>query len=75
MKKLLLFVLIIGCKDIVAQNKFTTFGFSYALKKYNDEKAIEILEIVNKSDAQLKGLQSGDEIVQVNTMLIKDRSN
>ena len=74
MKKILLFLFILFYKDVVAQNKFTTFGFSYVLKNKN-ESSIEILEVINKSDASLKGLQSGDEILQINSIIVNDVDN
>ena len=71
MKKILFLLLVLLCKDVVAQNQFKTFGFRYTLKNDGDNN-IEIVEVVDKSDAFLKGLQSGDEILKINSIMVSD---
>lgn len=71
MKKILFLLVVFLCNDVVAQNQFKTFGFRYTLKN-EGENNIEIVEVVDKSDAFLKGLQSGDEILKINSFMVSD---
>jgi hypothetical protein len=58
-----------------AQNKQVSFGFMYVFKKKQTDKTIEILEVVDGSDAQAKGLKTDDLILEINSKPIVNLSN
>lgn len=60
---------------ISAQATRATFGFSYLKKKDYTEKYIEIQEIIDKGDAKIKGLKSGDLIEELDGQKMESLSD
>ncbi len=58
-----------------AQTPQRSFGFLYQNKRSVTAPYIEILEVINKTNAQKKGLKSGDLIVEMNNTAIETLNN
>lgn len=75
MKKITVLLFLLGGLHSFAQTSQRSFGFMYQNKREATDRYIEILEVINKTDAQKKGLKSGDMILEMNYTTIEKLNN
>ncbi len=75
MKKIIVLLFLFSGLTAIAQTPQKTFGFAFRNKSKDTDKHIEILEVLNKTDAQKKGLKPGNAIIEINNTVVEQLNN